>query len=110
MSRPRNSRRPQMRIGAVSFTTVDGDLSQAIALAGPHWLQRRWLADNRVTRRQRPGRRQTLRPKAANLFIAGENERQRFFELRQIDSLNRRQRGSDKSLCVTCAAAEEFSV
>src|SRR5438105_4769478 len=98
MSRAGDGRRAQMRIGAMSFTTMDRHLRQAIALARPHWLQRRRFADNRVTRRQWPGRRQTPGAKAANLFIAGEDERQRLFELRQIDSLNRRQRGSDKSL------------
>src|SRR3954471_21845231 len=64
-------RRAEVWISAVCFAAMDRDLCQRVALAGAHWLQRSWFADNRVARGERLCGDQPLRAEAAYLFVRG---------------------------------------
>src|SRR3954470_13415908 len=106
MCRASDGRRAEVWIGAMCFMTADRDFRQAITFAGAHWLQRGWLAHNRVTRMERFGRGQTFRAQTANLFVAGKDKRERLLEFRAIDVFDGGQRRGDERFRVARTTAE----
>jgi len=99
-----------MRISAVRFASVHCDFGQAITFAGAHWLEGRRFANDGIARAKRFGFGQTFGSETANLFVAGEDEREWLLQFFEITIFNGSECSGDESLGVARAAAKQLSV